>query len=211
MPVSRSRAVLPVPPGREPLPQPVPKPKPDDRFPRRSWRLGKIARRKLKGDGTLELALVLLILVVFLAAAVDVGRVIYTNIIIADMAGEGASFAALYPERDSQDSSCSTISYQSGVGSIQERVRQVAKEHGLILSAEDLRTADIAISSLDYGRGCSVRCYSVPVQVAITYRIHDLFFPPLIGPLLGNDGSVTIHQEATSMVQRDVPVNASCP
>ena len=53
-------------------------------------------RRKKKGQALVEFALVGVFLALLLAAAVDLGRVFYTGVIVVNMAGEGAAYAALY-------------------------------------------------------------------------------------------------------------------
>src|SRR6476660_9764989 len=60
----------------------------------------KLKTPKWRGQALVEFALMGLILGMLLASAVDMGRAYYTAVVVTNMAGEGASYAALNPEKD---------------------------------------------------------------------------------------------------------------
>ena len=76
---------------------------------RLTTRTGGLFRRpRARGQALVEFALMGLILGMLLAAAVDFGRAYYTALIVEDMAGEGAHYAAKFPANDLVDPSCLT-------------------------------------------------------------------------------------------------------
>jgi hypothetical protein len=142
-------------------------------------------------------------LALLLAAAVDFGRVFYTGVIVVNMAGEGAAYAALYPGRDYNNGTCSWSGSGTSLSlSIQERVRKVAREHGLIVDAQDQNGATITVTPAD----CRSRCPGdgASVTVSVTYKMDDLFFPKLLGM-----NSVSITRSATQVIQY-TPPNVNC-
>src|SRR4028119_916415 len=99
-------------------------------------------RGRAKGQALVEFALMGMFLGMLLAAAVDFGRAYYTSIIVTNMAGEGAAFAALFPDQDKdplipENGACSTMQPVQLHKSIQERARKVGKEHGLVIEKQD--------------------------------------------------------------------------
>src|SRR5678815_4299506 len=58
---------------------------------------------RTRGQALVEMALIGLFPLLLLAAAVDFGRAYYTAVIVTNMAGEGAAYAALYPDQDYSD------------------------------------------------------------------------------------------------------------
>jgi hypothetical protein len=143
-----------------------------------SKRAGVRSRLKprLRGQALVELALAGLLLALMLAGAVDFGRAYYTSIIVENMAGEGAAYAALYPGREYRNNDCSIETVTDEI-SIQERVRRVAREHGLVIDREDQNSALITISPAN----CWQRCAGTEISVTVTYRLNDLFLPRLLG------------------------------
>jgi hypothetical protein len=63
-------------------------------------------RRRPRGQGLVEFALVLPVFLVFLAGALDLGRVFYANITLNNAAREGAFQAALTPDLYQQNQPC---------------------------------------------------------------------------------------------------------
>ncbi|MBN1642892.1 MAG: pilus assembly protein [Anaerolineae bacterium] len=60
---------------------------------------GRTQRRTERGQGLLELGLLLPVLLLLLLGILDVGRLYMTLVAINDAAAEGASYAAQYPAR----------------------------------------------------------------------------------------------------------------
>ena len=57
-------------------------------------------KRKARAQAILEMALMGTLLAVLLAGTVDLGRAYYTSVVVANMAGEGAAYAAIHPDYD---------------------------------------------------------------------------------------------------------------
>src|SRR4051812_876138 len=53
-----------------------------------------------KGQALVEISVLGLLLGALLAGVLDFGRAYYTSIVVSQMAGEGAAYAAWYPDRD---------------------------------------------------------------------------------------------------------------
>jgi hypothetical protein len=54
-------------------------------------------KRKESGQSLTEFALALPILLIILAGVLDLGRLYFTHVVIADAAAEGATYAAIHP------------------------------------------------------------------------------------------------------------------
>ena len=59
-----------------------------------------VTRRNEAGQGLLELALMLPVLIILLMGLLDLGRLFYGYVAVTDAAGEGANFGAMYPTAD---------------------------------------------------------------------------------------------------------------
>src|SRR5690242_3903680 len=97
------------------------------------------ARRRSKGQALVETALMGLLVALLLAAAVDFGRAYFTDVVVTNMAAEGAAYASLNPDYDlnyPSAGSCSNYPVQT-YKNIQDRVRLVAAEHGLVIKQQD--------------------------------------------------------------------------
>jgi hypothetical protein len=133
-----------------------------------------------------------------LAGAVDFGRAYYTAVVVEQMAGEGAAYAATYPDRDLNfpaPNSCSLLGVQASK-SIQERARNVARERGMVI---DPGQATITILRGDGSASpCSSRCTGTSIQIKVTYRIDDLFLPGLLGMR-----NITVTRSATQVIMRN--------
>jgi Flp pilus assembly protein TadG len=152
---------------------------------------GPHCRPKARGQALVEFALMGLILGMLLAAAVDFGRAYYTALIVEDMAGEGAHYAAKFPANDLVDSSCAVNGLVANQN-IQDRARRVAAERGLVIHQPS--QADIQVTPAN----CHLRCVETGTQirVTVTYRMNDLFLPSLIGMR-----EITIRKSATQLVR----------
>ncbi len=163
-----------------------------------------LLRRRSAGQAVVEMALMGLFLGMLLAAAVDFGRAYYTAVVIENMAGEGAAYAAKYPERDLVDSTCSLDSF-SASASIQERVRKLAKDRGLVIEAGDQASANIQVTVGNNITDCRKRCQGEAITVKVKYTLNDLFLPGLLG-----FKEIPITQSATQLILRDVQKNRDC-
>jgi hypothetical protein len=171
------------------------------------------ARRRAKGQATVEMALVSLLLAMLLAAAVDFGRAYYTDVLVTNMAAEGALYASLNPDFDKNyptAGSCSAYPVDpNGSKNIQARVGLVATEHGLVIKQGDLSVISTTISVVNNPpfpnpTDCSNRCFGRRIQVQVRYTIHDLFLPRLLGM-----NGITIVESASQQIQRNAAA-ASC-
>ena len=165
-----------------------------------------LRRRKRRGQAIVEMALVSLILGMVLAAAVDFGRAFYTATVVTNMAGEGAAYAAIYPDRDGDPNQqyCSIFTVDQWV-SIQERARRVAKDRGLAIERGDQDLAQIAVTTDGHGTSCSDRCPGRTITVRVTYTLDDLFLPGLLG-----SGSIPITRQASQVITGQVGQNGQC-
>ena len=161
----------------------------------RSPRDRKSVRVRTRGQAVVETALLGLFLALLLAAAVDFGRAFYTGVVVENMAGEGASYASKYPDRDINAPSCAGNLCANN--NIQDRARQVAIDRGLIIHRPS--QADVVVSL-----PLSQRCAGVPIKVTVTYQLTDLFLPRFLGMT-----SLTIRKDATQVVLENGKL-ASC-
>src|SRR5437667_6160285 len=91
---------------------------------------------KRRGQALVEMALMGTLLGMLLAGAVDLGRAYYTAVVVTNMAGEGAAYAAINPDKDITypgAGACSQLSV-AAPQDIQDRAKLVARERGLIIS-----------------------------------------------------------------------------
>ena len=163
-----------------------------------------LLRKRSRGQAVVEMALLGLFLAMLLAATVDFGRAYYTAVIIENMAGEGAAYAAMYPERELGDNNCSLTPYPASM-SIQQRVRDLAKDKGLVIDAEDRATSAIKVTVGNNIKACQKRCQGEAITVEVKYELDDLFLPGMLGIK-----SIPITQSATQLILRDVEKNRNC-
>ena len=131
--------------------------------------------RKSRGQAIVEMALASVLLALLLAAAVDMGRAFYTSVVVTNMAGEGALYAATFPDRElGYVGTCSDEAVIAGKN-IQDRARQIATEHGLVIKQPT--QANVRIEPAN----CVLRCDGQPITITVSYRLDDLFLPGLIG------------------------------
>src|SRR3954470_24268539 len=85
-----------------------------------------------RGQAIVEMALMGTLLGMLLAGAVDLGRAYYTAVVVTNMAGEGAAYAAINPDKDLTYPTAGTCSQFSITTpqNIQDRAKFVAKERG---------------------------------------------------------------------------------
>ncbi len=168
----------------------------------------KRARKRLKGQAVLETALLSLLLGLLLAGALDFGRAYFTAVVVTNMAAEGAAYASLNPDYDLNYPTAGTCS-ELGVSNyknIQDRVRLVAKEHGLVIKQQDRDGVVTVVTTPGYSNPtrCDNRCTGNTISVKVTYSLSDLFLPRLVGI-----NSIVITKSASQQIQRDA-YGASC-
>ena len=154
---------------------------------------------KRRGQALVEMALMGTLLGMLLAGAVDLGRAYYTAVVVTNMAGEGASYAAINPDKDltyPNAGDCSQFSV-AAPQDIQDRAKLVAKERGLIISPTN--------ASVTVTPACASRCASTTITVRVSYQITDLFLPGLLGL-----HSITINKTAAQLVTHNAYA-ATCP
>ena len=164
----------------------------------------KLRGKRYAGQAVVEMALMGIFLGMLLAAAIDFGRAYYTAVVIESMAGEGAAYAAMYPERELGVNTCSITPYAASM-SIQERVRKLAKDRGLVIDAEDQTSASIIVTVGNNIKDCRKRCQGEAISVEVRYKLNDLFLPGMIGIK-----EIPITRTATQLILRDVEKNRDC-
>jgi Flp pilus assembly protein TadG len=167
------------------------------------WEAKRAPRKqKRRGQAVVEMALVSVLLGMMLAAAIDFGRAFYTAAVVTNMAGEGAAYAAIYPDREIPNQpgqqSCSIFTVDPTV-SIQERARRVAKDRGLIIERGDQQLANIEVYTDGYGYSCSDRCPGRTITVRVTYTLDDLFLPGMLGT-----NNIRITRQASQLITGEV-------
>jgi Flp pilus assembly protein TadG len=161
------------------------------RFPRRTatrrW-LGPVARLRHprpSGQGLVEFALVLPVLLVLLAGALDLGRVFYANITLGGAAREGALQAARTPGSFVADAPCDTTTNM-----VVCRVQLEAKGSMVEVAPEDI---DLVCST----SGCPAQGGStVTVTVHGTFRL----LTPLLAAVFGGQ-TLPLTSSATAQIE----------
>lgn len=153
-------------------------------------------RRRTTGQALVEMALMGTLLGMFLAGAVDLGRAYYTAVVVTSMAGEGASYAAISPDKDLYQPECSQLSIVAPQD-IQDRAKLVAKERGLIISPTN---ATIRVTP-----DCHLRCAGNTITVNVSYQMTDLLIPGLLGL-----SSITINKSASQLITRNAYNAPAC-
>ena len=145
--------------------------------PKRIWESPLGHRNPRRGQAVVEMALASVLLALLLAAALDVGRAYYTSVVVTNMAGEGALYAADNPDRDISNSNPGTCSREGvvAINNIQDRARLIATQRGLVISQPSQSSIRIQPAN------CALRCNGTPITVTVSYRMDDLFLPRMLG------------------------------
>jgi len=162
-------------------------------------------RRRSKAQAVVEMALMSLLLALLLAGVVDFGRAYYTDVIVTNMAAEGAAYASLNPDFDLLPIGCTPLNAVSPPADIQDRAKLVAQQRGLIIHNDN--TAVIAsVPGSQNPYQCTDRCFNNTIRVQVTYTINDLFLPNLLGI-----NHITITEAASQQIQRSAAApGATC-
>jgi PKD repeat protein len=146
-------------------------------------RRGHTSRQKSRGQSLVEFALVLPVFLVFLAAALDLGRVFYANITLNNAAREGAFEAAKHPA-----SFNSHACDGSEAGRIVCRVKFESSSSALVIADADISTT--------CNSGCDSQLGStVTVNVKGTFQL----ITPLLSAIFGGQ-TVNLHSAATAQI-----------
>jgi PKD repeat protein len=148
-------------------------------------RHGQKPRQKSRGQSLVEFALVLPVFLVFLAAALDLGRVFYANISLNNAAREGAFEASKHPQAFGAGQACDG----TNAGKIVCRVQLEARN-----SAVTVADSDISVT-------CSNSCNNAYAST-ITVNVTGSF--QLVTPILSaifRGQTVPLHAAATAQIE----------
>ena len=153
-------------------------------------------RHRGRGQSLVEFAIILPIMMVFLAAVLDLGRVFYATISLNNAAREGAFQAAQTPESFDQGQPCNTATNM-----VTCRVQLESKDTSVQVAATDI-TMDCSVS------GCPAQAGST-VTVGVTGQFE--LITPLLSIIFGGQ---TIPMSAEATAQREylpTPNTATIP
>jgi PKD repeat protein len=141
--------------------------------------------QKSRGQSLVEFALVLPVFLVFLAAALDLGRVFYANITLNNAAREGAFEAAKHPASFGAGQSCDA----SDAGRIVCRVKFEAS------------SSAVAIADGDISASCNSACTSAAGStVTVNIKGNFQLVTPILSAIFGGQ-TVKLHSAATAQIQ----------
>ncbi|HMA33840.1 MAG TPA: TadE family protein [Chloroflexia bacterium] len=156
-----------------------------------------VTRRRRKAQSLVEFALGGILLVMLMAASIDMGRAFYTWIVVQNMAGEGAAYLAQQPDNDYN------IDPSNPTNTFQGRARAVAaRAMGGIIDP----THVVFPTYINVNVPPSDRCAGTAFDVSVGYNMDDLFFPALLGLR-----SLMIGADANSAFFTSAGAATSCP
>jgi Flp pilus assembly protein TadG len=145
----------------------------------------KPKNRRLKGQSTIEMALLLPLLLVLVLGAVEFGRLFFTHIVITNAAREGAFYLATHSD-----------DYDSGTGNAPKTVLAAEAE------AANSGVADISVSITQHNC-CTFGLYSI--EVTVETDVDDVpilgFFGGLFDIGVYHDGIFHLTSSVEMMVQ----------
>src|SRR5256885_3690900 len=149
-------------------------------------RHGQKSRQKSRGQSLVEFALVLPVFLVFLAAALDLGRVFYANISLNNAAREGAFEAANHPQQFAAGQTCD------------------ASDGGRIVCRVELesRNSAITIADTDISASCSNAGCTAGYSSTVTVRVRGSFqlVTPILSAIFGGQ-NVPLRSAATAQIE----------
>ena len=152
-------------------------------------------RHRSRGQSLVELALILPVLLLLIASALDLGRIFYSQITIANAAREGAYEAAYEPTSFIPNGDCNKITNR-----IMCRVLSEAKG-----SFVAVKKADVAVDCRDSAGTSNPACTeAIGYTVTVTVLGRFTLLTPLMAPFLGGS-NVTLTSTATSQIVTDPP------
>ena len=140
-------------------------------------------QEKTAGQALVELALVVPVLFVLLAAAVDLGRVFYSQITVTNAAREGALEAALHPTSFSAGQPCDRVT---------NRV--------MCRAVSEARQSVVTVTPADVSMTCSATC-TAALGNTVTVRVagHFTLLTPLMAAFMGGS-DITLASSATAQL-----------
>lgn len=148
-------------------------------------RLRRHRRGQSRGQSLVEFAIILPIMLVFLAAIIDLGRVFYATVTLNNAAREGAFQAALDPNSYQEDQACNTAT-----NLVVCRVQLESKDSGISIAATDI---DLTCSI----SGCPEQAGStVTVDVAGQFQL----VTPLLSFIFGGQ-TIPMGASATAQLE----------
>jgi PKD repeat protein len=145
---------------------------------------GQKSRQKSRGQSLVEFALVLPVFLVFLAAALDLGRVFYANISLNNAAREGAFEAAKHPQAFGAGQSCDA----SDAGRVVCRVKF------------ESASSAITIADGDISSTCSSACNAASGST-VTVKVKGNFqlVTPILSAIFGGQ-TVKLNSASTAQI-----------
>jgi PKD repeat protein len=156
---------------------------------------GQKSRQKSRGQSLVEFALVLPVFLVFLAGALDLGRVFYANISLNNAAREGAFQAAKNPASFGAGQTCD------------------ASDRGKIVCRVQLesRNSAITIADGDVSATCSNSC-NAAYGSTVTVKVKGSFqlVTPILSAIFGGT-TVPLNSAATAQIEYYPPTTPATP
>ncbi len=149
-------------------------------------------RPRSRGQSIVELALILPVLMLLVAATLDLGRMFYSQVTITNAAREGAYEAAYNPTSFSPNASCNAADNR-----IMCRVLSEAKGSFVVV-----QKADVAVA-------CAPSCATgIGNKVTVTVQGHFALITPLMAPFFGGS-NVTLTSSASAQIITPPPIVAA--
>ncbi len=147
-----------------------------------------------RGQSIVELALILPVLMLLVAATLDLGRMFYSQITITNAAREGAYEAAYSPASFVSNANCDKTTNR-----VMCRVLSEAKGSFVVVNK-----ADVALS-------CTPSCAKgIGNNVKVTVLGHFSLITPLMAPFFGGS-DVTLTSTASAQIITDPPLAVAAP
>jgi PKD repeat protein len=162
-----------------------------------------IRRRRARGQSIVELAIVAPVILVLLAAALDLGRLFYSQISIANAAREGAMAAAQEPTKYEPGQDCLPPGHGPATNRIVCAIQKETKSSAISVPAGAISLAcdgTVVTTSAQVGANCIA---SMNHTIAITVTGQFSLVTPLLSTFVGGQ---TISLSSTAMsVPREIP------
>lgn len=129
-----------------------------------------------KGQGLVEFMLILPVLIVMFVGLLDLGRLYFAWVGVTDAAGEGATYAAISPPEDADDTDAIDL------------IRTRAQE-----SSGGMVEIDLDLVNVEFGSTASGQ----PITVTVGYTFTVL--TPVIGPMVP-DGALVLRGVAAEVI-----------
>ena len=151
-------------------------------------------RSRSRGQSIVELALILPVLMLLVASALDLGRMFYSQVTITNAAREGAYEAAYQPTSFQANAPCNSTTNR-----VMCRVLSEAKG------------SFVTVAKADVGLACSPSCAkAIGNTVTVTVTGNFTLLTPIMAPFMGGN-NVTLTSTATSQIITDPPIIAAGP